>query len=175
MDESERGNDRERIADGLDQAGILVMRHLVDRAGLTATAYQVLTRLSREGPARLTALAAAESISQPSMTQLIQRLERQGLTTRVNDPEDGRAALVDVSGAGRALLARQHRRRRDRLNELLATLSPEDEATLTLAMHVAVPIIRRLIVNATSSASSKTAVSTGADTAVAHAAGGARQ
>jgi DNA-binding MarR family transcriptional regulator len=97
------------------------------------------------------------------------------LTTRVNDPEDGRAALVDVSGAGRALLARQHRRRRDRLNELLATLSPEDEATLTLAMHVAVPIIRRLIANATSSASSKTAVSTGADTAVAHAAGGARQ
>ena len=157
MDESQRGNDRERIADGLDQAGILVMRHLVDRAGLSATAYQTLTGLTREGPVRLTALAATEGISQPSMTQLIQRLERQGLTTRVDDPEDGRALLVDVSDAGRALLARQHRRRRERLNELLSTVSPEDEATLTLAMHVALPIIRRLTRNATSPASSKPA------------------
>jgi DNA-binding MarR family transcriptional regulator len=175
MDESQRGDGRERISDGLDQAGILVMRHLVDRAGLTATAYQALTTLTREGPTRLTALAAAESISQPSMTQLIQRLERQGLTTRVNDPEDGRAALVDVSNEGRALLARQYRRRRERLNELLATLSPEDEAALTLAMHVALPIIGRLIRSATSAASNKTAVSIGADAVVAQAVAGAGQ
>jgi len=167
MEESLPGHDRERIAEGLEQAGILVMRHLVDRAGLSATAYQALTRLTREGPARLTALAAAEGVSQPSMTQLIQRLERQGLTTRVEDPEDGRAALVDVSDAGRALLARQHRRRRDRLNELLTTASPEDEATLTLAMHVALPIIQRLIHSATNPAPGDTTVSIGADTAVA--------
>jgi hypothetical protein len=36
-------------------------------------------------------------------------------------------------------------------------LSPEDEATLTLAMHVALPIIRRLIYNATNPARSQTA------------------
>ena len=162
MDESQRGNGRDRIAEGLDHAGILVLRHLVDRAGLTATAFQALTRLDREGPIRLTTLAAAEGISQPSTTQLIQRLERQDLTTRVNDPEDGRAALVDITEAGRALLARQTLRRHERPVELLETVSPEDEATLTLAMHVALPIIRRLIANATCSASNKSAVSTGA-------------
>ena len=91
------------------------------------------------------------------MTQLIQRLERQGLATRINDPEDGRAALVNITNAGRALLDDRRRDRRDRLAELLMALTPEDEATLTLAAHVALPIIRRLIHNATNPAHSQTA------------------
>jgi DNA-binding MarR family transcriptional regulator len=90
-------------------------------------------------------LAAAASISQPAMTELVQRLERQRLVTRVDDPEDGRAALVTITNTGRALREDQRRGRRDRLAELLTAVSPRDEATLTLAMHVAVPIIRGLI------------------------------
>jgi DNA-binding MarR family transcriptional regulator len=90
-------------------------------------------------------LAAAASIRQPAMTELVQRLERQSLVTRVDDPEDGRAALVTITNAGRALLDDQRRDRRDRLAELLTALPADDEVTLTLAMHVALPIIRRLI------------------------------
>ncbi|MGH3852023.1 MAG: MarR family winged helix-turn-helix transcriptional regulator [Pseudonocardiaceae bacterium] len=161
MEDSQHGYDREHIAEALDQATILTMRHILDRAGLTATAYLALTRLNREGPTRLTALAAAEGLSQPSMTQLIQRLERQGLTTRVNDPEDGRATLVYVTDAGRALLAQQKQDRRDRLAQLLATLPPEDQASLSLATHVALPIIRELIRNATTPAPSTTTVPSG--------------
>jgi hypothetical protein len=47
--------------------------------------------------------------------------------------------------AGRALLDDQRRDRRDRLAELLTALPAHDQVTLTLAMHVALPIIRRLI------------------------------
>jgi DNA-binding MarR family transcriptional regulator len=144
VEQSHSGNSRE-IADALEQAAILTSRHIADRAKLSLTASMALDTLSREGPLRLTALAAAAGISQPSMTELIQRLERQGLATRISDPEDGRAALVTITNAGRALLDDQRRDRRDRLAELLSALPPHDEATLTLAMRVAVPIIRRLI------------------------------
>jgi DNA-binding MarR family transcriptional regulator len=82
------------------------------------------------------------------MTELVQRLERQRLVTRVDDPEDGRVALVTITDAGRAPLDDQRRGRRDQLAELLTALPAEDEATLALAMHVALPIIRRLIHNA---------------------------
>jgi DNA-binding PadR family transcriptional regulator len=82
------------------------------------------------------------------MTQLVQRLERDGLATRVSDPEDGRGTLVGITDAGRALLGDRRRARRDRLAALLMTLSAEDDATLTQAMHVALPIIQRLIDNA---------------------------
>ena len=137
----------------LERGTTLVVRHLADRQGgrqrLSLTSAMALARLENEGLARLTALAAAEGVSQPAMTQLVQRLEREGLATRVNDPEDGRAALVGITEAGRALLVDRRRARHDRLAELLATLSPADEAALGLALHVALPIIERLTRNAT--------------------------
>ncbi|MDT5130429.1 MAG: hypothetical protein QOG79_2889 [Mycobacterium sp.] len=145
MEQSRRGVDRENTAEGLEQAAILVLRHLSDRTGMGLTASMALGTLDREGPARVTALAAAASIGQPAMTELVQRLARQGLVIRVVDPGDGRAALVTITDAGRALLDAQRRDRRDRLADLLAALPADDEVTLTLAMHVALPVIRRLI------------------------------
>src|ERR1700754_3238581 len=87
----------DRIGETLDQAGDLAIRYLSDRAGLTLAGSFVLNRLHREGPSRLTALAAKEGVSQPSMTQLIQRMERHGLVSRMTDPEDGRVALVAIT------------------------------------------------------------------------------
>jgi DNA-binding MarR family transcriptional regulator len=121
-----------------------MVRHLADRTGQGLTAILTLSTLDREGPARVTGLAAAVSIGQPAMTELVQRLERQSLLTRVDDPKDGRAALVTITQTGRGFVDDVRRDRRDRLAELLSTLPEEDEATLTLAMHVALPIIRRL-------------------------------
>jgi DNA-binding MarR family transcriptional regulator len=79
MERSHPGDSREDIAEALEQASILTTRHISDQAALSLTAARALGRLNEEGPIRLTTLAAAEGISQPSMTQLIQRLERQGL------------------------------------------------------------------------------------------------
>ena len=159
MERSHLGNSREEIADALEQASILTTRHITNQA-LSLTSALALSRLNEEGPIRLTTLAAAEGIAQPSMTQLVQRLERQGLATRIDDPEDGRVALVSITNAGRALMDDRRRDRRDRLAELLKGVSPEDEAALTLAANVALPIIRRLVHDATTPACSETAKTT---------------
>jgi DNA-binding MarR family transcriptional regulator len=145
VERSYLGVSREDVVEGFEQAAILIVRHMSDPAALSLTTTMVLDTLNREGPARVTTLAAAARVGQPSMTELVHRLERQGLATRINDPEDGRAALVTITNAGQALLDEQRRKRRDRLAERLTALPAEDEATLTLAMHVALPIIRRLI------------------------------
>ena len=55
-----------------------------------------------------------------------------------------RATLVDITAAGRALRAELKVSRRERLAELLDALSPDDEATLGLAMRVALPLIEQL-------------------------------
>lgn len=145
VQQPDRGVSQDDVAEGLEQAAILLVRQLFDRAELNLTAGMALGTLNREGPARVTALAAAAGIGQPAMTELVHRLKRQGLVTRVEDPQDGRAALITITNAGRALLDDQRRNRRDRLAELLAAQPPHDQATLTLAMHVALPIIGRLI------------------------------
>lgn len=145
MHEIGYGTAQDDVTEAFDEVMHLVLRHLTDHGSLTFTAVMCLGRLDREGPARLTALAAAEGVSQPAMSQLVQRLERQGLVARVGDPDDGRASLIAVSDTGRALVADRLRDRHDRLADLLATLSPGDEASLRLAMRVAGPIVRRLI------------------------------
>ena len=141
------------IADMIDTGTDLTWRYLLhNRKDLSASATLVLNRVNQEGPMRLTALAAAEDTSQPAMTQLVQRMERQGLLERLSDPEDGRAALVAISAAGRELWERRTDGRRERLANLLAGLPSEDALTLLLAAHVAIPILRQLLTIAASEA-----------------------
>jgi DNA-binding MarR family transcriptional regulator len=133
------------VGETLDQAVDLTARYLIDRVGLSASAGFLLSTVSREGPSRLCVLATKEGVSQPSMSQLIQRLERQGLVTRSTDPDDGRVTLVAIAEAGQALLDQRRRARRERLTALLATLSSEEEFALWLSAQVALPILQRLV------------------------------
>jgi DNA-binding MarR family transcriptional regulator len=136
------------VGDVLDQAMDLTARFLTDRADLSASAAFALNRVCREGPIRLTTLAMREGVTQPSMTQLIQRLERAGSVTRLADPDDGRAALIGITKEGQALLDDRKRLRRERLALLLATLTAEEECTLWLSARAACPVLRRLAANA---------------------------
>ena len=140
------------VGEIIDEAMDLTVRHLADRTGLSGSAAMLLNRLLREGPARLTTLACLEGISQPAMTQMIQRLERQGLIERFSDPDDGRAAVVALAADGRVMLDERRHIRRERLAGLMSTLSSEDEFSLALAAQVALPILRRLNENASAAA-----------------------
>jgi DNA-binding MarR family transcriptional regulator len=136
------------VGELLDQAMDLTGRFLSDRADLSASAAFVLNRVCREGPIRLTTLAAKEGVSQPSMTQLIQRQEKLGLVARLADPGDGRAALIGITSHGLELIDERKRMRRERLKALLETLTPEEESALWLSARVALPILHRLVTNA---------------------------
>jgi DNA-binding MarR family transcriptional regulator len=90
--------------------------------------------LERSGPSRLTALAAYEGVTQPAMTQLVDRLQGMSLLERMPDPADGRVVQVRITDEGRALLARRRAVRAERVAGLLARLSPGEQALLTAAL-----------------------------------------
>jgi DNA-binding MarR family transcriptional regulator len=73
--------------------------------GLSRTQISVLRTLHDEGPTRISSLAARERVTQPTMTTLINRLERQRLVERRADPADGRAVPVSITASGREALA----------------------------------------------------------------------
>jgi DNA-binding MarR family transcriptional regulator len=139
-----KGSDAEQIATVLQAAAVLLVRHLVGGQGQSITSSLVLAQLDDDGPVRISALAAASGVSQPSMTELVGRLEREGLVTRLSDPQDGRATLVDITASGRAQRSQLRRTLHDRVVELLEMLRAEDQATLSLAMRVASPFIQQL-------------------------------
>ena len=70
------------------------------------------------------------------MTQLIGRLQESGLVDRAADPADGRVVQVRLTEEGRAMLARRRAVRAERLAEILARLSPDEQAALSAALPV---------------------------------------
>lgn len=131
-------------ADLLDVVA-LVIRDVSGNRDLSLTALATLGSLKRNGPQRITTLAAAEGVSQPSMTQLVQRLEQRGLVARTSDPADGRVALVGLTAAGQAALAHRRERNAAKVAELLAGLPEDDVRALGTALAAVLPAIRERV------------------------------
>jgi DNA-binding MarR family transcriptional regulator len=111
--------------------------------GLSRTAAATLSALDRLGPQRITALAGYQSVTQPAMTGLVQRLEAAGLVVRANDPDDGRAALIAITAAGIDALITRRRGHDESIAARLAHLSADDRA----ALDAAAPAIANLTEN----------------------------
>lgn len=125
----------------------LVIRGVAVNRDLSLTAAAALASLDRLGAQRITTLAATEGVSQPSMTQLVQRLEQRGLVTRTSDPSDGRVALVSLTEQGRAALAARRERNARTITELLDGLPADDVRALAEALAAVLPVIRERVLN----------------------------
>jgi DNA-binding MarR family transcriptional regulator len=118
-----------------------VIRQLATAGDLSLTAAMVLARLVREGPLRLTELAVSEGLSQPGMTQLVTRMERDGLVRRTASAADRRGVLVAVTDAGRDLIGSRRAERAAALHRLMGRLDAEDQAAIAAAL----PALARLV------------------------------
>ncbi|MDO0929344.1 MarR family transcriptional regulator [Streptomyces sp. TG1A-8] len=107
---------------------------------LSFTTLSVLDTLAVGGPRRLTELVRTEQMSQPGLTQLVTRLERDGLVERRPDPADGRAALVHITEAGRRIGEARHEDRSRHLHRLVVQLTPEERQAIAAAL----PALTRL-------------------------------
>src|SRR5690348_11136600 len=67
---------------------------------LSFTSLSVLHTLSRKGPMRLTDLTVTEQMTQPAITQMVRRLEDDGLVERQTDPRDARVVLIQLTPRG---------------------------------------------------------------------------
>jgi DNA-binding MarR family transcriptional regulator len=118
-----------------------LVRRLRAEHGFPLSQGAVLGRLDRKGPLSVSDLAQAERIRPQSMAQTVGDLEADDLVERRPDPDDRRRALVDLTDAGRTVLAADRRRRVGWLATAIAhELSPEEQALLAQA----VPLLRRL-------------------------------
>jgi DNA-binding MarR family transcriptional regulator len=101
---------------------------------LSRSAAGTLARLREDGPQRISELAAAESVSQPTMTCLVQRLERDAYARRDADPGDARAARISITAAGAQALEARAGIRAEVLAERLARLTARERTALAAAL-----------------------------------------
>lgn len=111
--------------------------------GLTPTQLSTLVSVESRAPVRLSALAAIEDVSAPSMTRLVTSIEEAGLVSRECDPDDGRSTLISLTPAGQARLDALRRERTTVLVERIDRLDPDSFARLAHAL----PVLERLLEN----------------------------
>lgn len=109
---------RALAAEQLAQYGIKLWEHVV------------LSALSDLGPVSQAELGRAIALDRKDVAGVVSGLERRGLLTREPDPGDRRAVIVEITADG-TRLARQCARAGITANEqLLADLSPAEQAQL---------------------------------------------
>src|SRR2546427_13216991 len=102
------------VADRLHSAAIHLLRRLrvEDRAlGLSGPRASALSVIVFRGPITMGALAEAEQVRRPTITRLVDGVERRGLVRRVEGPTDGRGQRVEATAAGQRLLQKGLARR----------------------------------------------------------------
>jgi DNA-binding MarR family transcriptional regulator len=147
--EYERAPSRTRrldeIAEGLPQRAAALSRLFLTRTTIDVSRTEVgVMRAVSVRPQRITELAAAEGVTQPAITRVVNRLQERGWVTRHGDPRDGRAVVVRLTPAGRTVVERLRGEYRALVHEEMATLDDTDVETLARAIDVLDELIDRL-------------------------------
>lgn len=99
-------------------------------ACITMPQLRVLYFLRRNGPSSVGDVANGVSVSQPSVTETLDRLVRGGLVERMHDPHDRRVVRSALTAAGIEIIDRPWESRRAVLAHALRDASPEDRAVI---------------------------------------------
>ena len=123
----------EAVADRLHSAALHLLRRLRtedDALGISPPRLSALSVVVFAGPIGIGALAAAEAVAAPTMTRLVDGLEKDGLVRRRPDPADARGVLVEPTATGKRILTKGRRQRVRTLAEGLAGLTSEELADI---------------------------------------------
>jgi MarR family transcriptional regulator for hemolysin len=124
-----------RIARGLQRVGDVRLQPL----GFASAQIPVLAAL-KDGSRSQAELARLAGVEQPTMAQLLARMERDGLTRREPDPTDRRASRVSLTRKALARLPEARALLRHANRELTQGLSDDEAATL-------LDLLRRVLAN----------------------------
>jgi len=103
-------------------------------AGLTPARVSALLNVERNGPMRLSLLAAAEGLNPTMLSRMVADLVDAGLLDRTSDPDDRRSAWVEATADGRRLAERMRRQRTHAVEAALAQLDLADRDAIERAL-----------------------------------------
>jgi DNA-binding MarR family transcriptional regulator len=133
------------IAEALPQRAASLTRLFLtrNRLGISRTEVGVMRAVSTK-PQRITELAAAEGVTQPAITLLVNRLQDRGWVAREPDARDARAVLVRLTTAGRQIFDALRAEYRALVHEEMAMLDDDDVETLARAVEILDGLIARV-------------------------------
>jgi DNA-binding MarR family transcriptional regulator len=97
---------------------------------LTIPQLKSLFLIAREGSMNTKSLAEALGVTPSNVTGIVDRLVKQGLVSRQENPEDRRMLLIRVTDKGEAILTSLREETISSMSEVLARMSTEELSSL---------------------------------------------
>jgi DNA-binding MarR family transcriptional regulator len=110
----------------------LYSKHLSKTMGLTAPQLLIMQMLQKRGANTSSAIAREVSLSQATVTSILDRLESRKLIQRVRSAEDKRRIIVSLTAKGRGLIKESPAALQERFSERFQKL-PDWEQNLILS------------------------------------------
>lgn len=117
------------------RAVALHSRALLRTSGLTGPQSLVLKTIFNSGPVAVGELARRVNLSQATMTDLLLRLERKDLVTRVRAEDDRRRVLVELTSQGKRLSKRVPPLFQEQFLRRLHSLQPWEQTQLLYVLQ----------------------------------------
>ncbi len=102
--------------------------------GMTLPRFDVLAALDRHGEMNMGALSQALLVSNGNVTQLVQKLVRDGLVEMRKPPADRRSSIVRMTAEGKKQFARLAEAHSDWIDEMLGDLNYTQRERLYVAL-----------------------------------------
>ena len=103
-------------------------------ADLTPSRLSALITIAAREPLPIGELARRMQVSTPTVSHIVDSLEKQGLISRLPDPHDRRICRLTASEAGGELLEELSRRTTGSLADRIGDLSPAEQSALAAAL-----------------------------------------
>ena len=112
-----------------------VQRRFAER-GMTLPRFDVLAALDRHGEMNMGALSQALLVSNGNVTQLVQKLVRDGLVEMHKPPSDRRSSIVRLTPEGREIFGRLARAHQDWIDQMVGGLDYTQRERIYVALGV---------------------------------------
>ncbi len=110
---------------GGESSGVWMELHI------TMPQMKVLLLLSEHGALRVGVLARHLNVSTPTITGIVDRLVREDLVQRTDDPSDRRVVINSLTEKGRGVMERLQERTDTELLRMVGSLSAEEQAEIS--------------------------------------------
>jgi DNA-binding MarR family transcriptional regulator len=116
----------------------------IDGFYFSISQFKTMAAFREDREYRMSELSKNASVTMPSMTEMVDNLERAGIAERIRDSQDRRVIKVRLTEKGKRLRKQFMDKRRHELKNILSNLSRDDRAELKYALAKAYTVLQRV-------------------------------
>ena len=111
---------------------------------VTLSQMKAITAFHDDREYSMTELSKNALVKMPSMTEMVDRLEAEGVLKRVRDTQDRRVVKVGLTELGKKIHARFVGRRREEMGSLFGKLTPGDQDELLVSLRKVSGLLKKI-------------------------------